>query len=379
MATTRTVSLALACAALLAGCGSSAGSDQDARSFCQQQAAALVPSMTACMSTDPAFASAYLSLALECEALGEMQAAGTLGIDASKVDACLAAVKGLSCLDLYLLDGGVPEACRAVLVPEVEPGGACHSTSGVECVAGWCDVTACNLPGTCVAYAQLGQPCDVDRCAPGLVCAGGTCEELVVHRAGVGESCNVLGVVCDEGLYCHYDTGTSASTCQPVAAVGSDCSDDSRACPVGSLCRSTGTAHLCVPVAAAGERCAPGLRMCQQGLSCAPDDDAGLTGVCTAWPGVGGACGFTPQEVVPCAQGYCDEPLISRLAPARLAPSSLAVPTTTGTCQPFKALGDACSGAIGGECDLRATCVDGTCQRSYCVRRLKPVRRVVGD
>jgi hypothetical protein len=181
----------------------------------------------------------------------------------------------------------------------------------------------------------------------------------------------MVGTVCAEGLYCRYDTLTYALSCQPQVAVGDACTDSFQACPRGSRCVPTPGASVCAPSAALGAACAPGLYLCDRGLFCAPDDAAGVTGVCTAWSGVGGPCGLTPQgEPMACLDGWCDAPLVSRLATARLAPVSAAA-LPTGTCQPFAALGAACGSDFSSQCGPRGTCVDGTCRRSYCGRRAK--------
>jgi hypothetical protein len=378
MATTRIAPLALACTAAVAACGGGGGT-MDPKGFCQEEVAALAERVTACRPADPGWVRTYLPLELECEAVAEMLDAGTVGFDEAKAGPCLDAARAIGCFELELAGGDLPKACRNVLVPRVDPGGACHSTSGVECVDGWCDVAACSAPGTCVAYAHQGGPClDGARCAPGLVCGPGTCQpapELQV--LGPSEPCAIANAVCADGLYCRYDAGTATSTCQPKLGLGADCAQSFDACPRSSWCRSVGGRWTCLPSPAAGAGCAPGLGTCDRGLSCAADDAAGLTGVCTPWPGVGGECGVTAQgEELPCLGGYCDQPLVTRQRAARLDVAGLAIPT--GTCQPFKALGAPCGPLDIGECGPRAVCVDGSCQRSSCAVKIKLSRLADG-
>ena len=224
----------------------------------------------------------------------------------------------------------------------------------------------------------------VSDCAPGLVCAGGTCTEpcLALSGRGLGQRCAsdqgqiescAYGLQCGYpsqacepsvsqscendcwgDLYCDYATGS----CRPRAAAGESC--DSAPCLAGlvgrydtlndCVCQEPGNegdpcqdlgcrsdllcdyaADQCIPMPTEGEPCPQG--QCAEGLQC--DYDASV-------------CRIPPdQSGKPCVQGVC--------APALWCDTS---GDPTGVCRADQADGEPCSG--------HGQCASGYCPNGFC-------------
>lgn len=194
-----------------------------------------------------------------------------------------------------------------------------------------CDVVDCQLgfseQGRALCLEQMADPFDVEaalspsfeydagaaaRCVNAFTIL--TCADLLAGAAkdicgqnleGILQMDDVCsGTGCAVGLYCD-ESATCPGTCQPLPAVGEECTSD---CAQGSSCQNPdadGVGH-CVAYAAEGEECGSDLRECLPGLLC----DAALSpGVCRPHLEVlppaapGGAC----QEDVQCGPGlFCD-------------------------------------------------------------------------
>jgi hypothetical protein len=190
----------------------------------------------------------------------------------------------------------------------------CDSTTGYHCSAGGIG------PGTCVKYAEAGEPCmrptDCDPRVPVLYCDG------VTHRCTqlpqtVGASCDDL---CGGVLYCP----PSGKCAAPLE--------------LGAACTIPGTTPL-------------GYRYDLQcdiskGLACI---GTGSSGICTRVDGsLGAVCGSsTPVWKESCWQSYCT--VFGTLDGG------------TGTCTAFASKGAACPMASLPSCPPPYLCVNGTC------------------
>jgi len=329
---------ALVGAVLFAACSSSKD-EPDAGELCDTVVEGLAARIATCHGRTEALALDRLRGTWSCGEVAAAERAGRTRLDRAKASECLAAVDALTCHTLDLLDGVPPTACQEALVGQVAVGGECtlaYDTS--ECDRGYCQLSACNAPGTCAPLAFEGESCAALPCGPELGCR--LTDHVCIREPGPlelaeDEPCDG-DLDCRDGLYCD-----SAATCQPRLAQNADCTRDS-ACVPGLRC--DGFTGACVPLTYVGGRCVPGDGDCLSGDSC---DDA--TERCVAWPGVGGACGYPDgaSEYRGCSDSYCDE--------------------DSGTCAAFLPLDAACQAGPGANpCGPFATCTDGFCAASYC-------------
>jgi hypothetical protein len=124
--------------------------------------------------------------------ISDGQAKGRVAYDQPKAEACIAAIKAMSCDDW---NSGLkePPECAQAFVAKVAVGGKCQTA--LECIDGVCvGADASTDPptdGTCTAKASAGQACMsvdlvTDTCAEGNYCASdNTC---VAKKAG-GVAC----------------------------------------------------------------------------------------------------------------------------------------------------------------------------------------------
>ncbi len=232
---------------------------------------------------------------------------GRVSYDATKARACLEAFATRECNNLE----EAPTICEEVFVGSAALGDPCEIDE--ECAEGYCELDdAC--PGTCVAYAPLGESCADVECERGLDCDENlTC----VEYAGEGEPCGGDGGAnCGGGIFvCDGETEEpNSGTCRPLgnlfsAEEGQACNpQESLFCEPGLSCVLTGVGEMGLTwecrarAEAVGADCFGGVpNHCPDGTYCAGIDfAAGMTqGTCTALPGEGDAC-LEVDLVPPC-------------------------------------------------------------------------------
>lgn len=353
MAYFRNAALALGCALALSACSSSSKDDlADTAGFCQALSTAWADKAAACGPVDGAAYASELAFMLDCGALAAAEAAGGFTYDRAAAQPCLDAFQALDCA-VFDRNEGPPDSCQDAIVPGVAPGGACTSWLDVECIGGYCDFTACNLPGTCQDYLGEGEDCSASgRCQDPLTCNGSTCAPSTPQEeVGLGASCGSGAVRCGGGLFCDY--GAAVWVCAARRTSGACSSDE--ACAVGFDCVN-GT---CAAERGVGAACQQGAEACVAGLWC------DTSSRCARWNGVGGACGtMSNGEYAECLEGWCQSTVGLSIQPAATPPP--------GTCRAFHVVGATCDPAAVGQswlqCGPGATCEEGTCARNYCGR-----------
>jgi hypothetical protein len=218
-----------------------------------------------------------------------------------------------------------------------------------------------SCPGTCGAYAAVGEACTrKNGCEGALVCSidvgedQGTC----TLPAGPGESCS-SSRSCPTFYVClgvDYSDPNSTGTCEPRDALFSGKLDEP--CSLGGVpgvlcephlvCELGGeSAGVCREPAGSGEACTLALpEPCPAGEYCRITDlvTRPLVGVCTGSPEVGESCANPGGYPVQCPmQAYCDE--------------------QSGLCAAVKRLGEACA--------TDDACFSEACVDQKCVARLE--------
>lgn len=282
--------------------------------------------------------------------LEEAIARGSVTYDASRADACLAAVAAAGC---GAIDRPSLPDCEAALAGTIAPGGACSIDE--ECMGDSYCRTDAACPGTCQARVASGSACTSDAaCQAGLRCAGGTCQA----PARAGAACEGPTMIqCAGGLLC---LGASAGGAGMPARAG--------ACRAIDAVRSAALGDLCDPQSSEGP-------LCMAGLSCA------LTGVsggtmpvfeCESEASSGGPCHLGVPD--PCPTGeFCDGvmPFMGDFDGTCTALPGSGEPCQGGRC----AEGLRCNAAstctpvsdVGGACSEGADCYSGSCEGGTCV------------
>jgi hypothetical protein len=216
-----------------------------------------------------------------------------------------------------------------------------------------CQSVACDYPtiftdggftvplcGQCLAPAQLGQPCsgqcNVDPCAAGTACAGGTC--VAMANGDVGAPCGATcAQYCAPGLVCGGPSSPQGpASCVQPGTQGMPCP-----CVEGLTCDQASS--KCVPRSQLGAACAYS-RDCVVGLTCSPAH------VCSTitWASAGQPC---DGWMVRCLVGGC--PTGSADAGGALCPA--VIPD-----------GQPCSNNDrSSTCDTYAECARGVCTTEY--------------
>ncbi|MBI5533095.1 MAG: hypothetical protein HY898_10285 [Deltaproteobacteria bacterium] len=257
-------------------------------------------------------------------------AKGSLKYDASKVQACVDALKALNC---SLPTTRSPAVCKEALQGTVAVGSPCNLNA--ECTGeSYCKGDTC--PGTCAPLEAEGVACKADdSCRNGLKCASkkcfkplgaggvckngdecditmfcmgsdeskaqtGTCTLLTeVFKAKEGETCDLgKGPLCESGLSCIVDSFTAPSTlvtkCVKEYAAGSACKAGAPdGCPTGQYCGGTDFTTgkfdgTCTAAPGDGQPCAAVFgNNCATGAVC---DETGGTPTCRTQQRIGGAC-----------------------------------------------------------------------------------------
>jgi hypothetical protein len=225
-------------------------------------------------------------------------------------------------------------SCDLPNIGTLPAGAPCNAGFDLQCQSGACvqqhqadgGYPAC---GTCASTIAVGQPCRLTRttgnCAPGSYCGSSPSSTCVPY--------GTAGAACSSSLPCaamDFFCSSSSHVCTAKLALGGACASDME-CARALPC----VAGTCAPRAAAGASCTPSgyASPCEAGLMC---DSA--THKCVA-PSVlpGGACG---------AGLLC---LIGACSPA-------------GTCPAVVADGQPCPTNGTEVCDFEASCdYTGTC------------------
>jgi hypothetical protein len=375
MIETRRASL-IACAVALTAlfaCTSSSEADPrpaNAGALCREIAAAQVERLQTCDALEAP--PEMYEMIFGCADFQNAQDEGRVVFDAAQGQSCLDAIRGLSCWevrnsDTFLVTGGVADACRAAVAPQVAPGGTCASSLGIECADGYCafdSFDACLAGGTCVARAQPGETCVNDflaaTCTTGSSCQYGCVDDVCDYRCtaipaivavGLGETCDE-DAPCEDAYFCQSPAEPGPSTCQPRAAAGESCLEVP--CRFGTRCMN-GT---CAAPLQAGDDCSSGF--CADGLHC------NELSVCVRNPRVDETCGAPATESFAAA----------RVDSARCVDSWCDFSEETPTCKPFRAPGSVCGLSDTYEdwvlsCGSGYACLDmednfGVCARVYC-------------
>jgi hypothetical protein len=243
---------------------------------------------------------------------------------------------------------------------------------------GGCPTGAACLQGECRTRLTAGQPgcARTTDCLDGLVCSddgvcavgparGDACGGAV---CGSGDACvrsyaeRRCGARVPDGAPCTFDADCENGFCAASTALCAALPDDGDLCPdtrctAGFAC-DVDNGGVCVPAPAAGEACLTGPAACAPGLGCNVDN------VCAPGPGVGGAC-LIPNNL--CADGLaCDFTPDGSICAVRrgvgapcqndVCKAGLFCSFADGTCQPVRAVGDACRD--GGGCADGDECGD---------------------
>jgi len=296
-----------------------------------------------------------------------MEAAGTLVVDGSKVEACREV--GRSC-------GSFLNKCFDMFDGTVTPGGACAESD--ECAGdAHCVFDAageqCSGGGTCKARAAIGEACssaeDCQADATGArECAHdglqSRCLGVEHEVAGAGEPCGKVYqadverlVTCSAGLWCDTPPASEVGdglrgTCKAPLKLGAACDAYDAACEGNALCAPDGAGMRCkeVTLLHAGQACnvPDALALCDVygGFTC----DASNVCVALGDGSAGSRCDSTDfGELLPCNPGLrCVE--------------------ESGTCESRHELGHSCEydfecvsyhcGALTQKCEAEADACD---------------------
>jgi hypothetical protein len=149
-----------------------------------------------------------------------------------------------------------PAACDAMLVGQVEAGGAC--VDGADCVAG----LEC-LGDQCRQLPTEGAACDPEYgCASDLYCGQ---DGLCHSPGGPGASCPEGSMACADELYCD----PRGPVCAPLLAEGDSCGHATWACADELYCSPA--SQLCRSYPGDGEDCGDSYGQCIDGYGCGQD------------------------------------------------------------------------------------------------------------
>ena len=330
---------------------------------------------------DPNSSRAFCGATPGCGANG-----GSAGTACADGNVCANGVCRVSCPGTQINCGGTcidPQTSRTQCGATGACGAGGNGSAGTACAAGnvcangvctvSCPGTQINCGGTCIEPATSRNYCGATgacgagggsagvACAPGNVCANGTCQ---VSCPGGQINC---GGVCTDPL-------TSRGFCGATGACGAGGGSAGTACAAGSVC-ANGTCQVSCP----------GLQINCGGVCVDPltsRSNCGATGACGAGgngtPGAvcgggnvcaGGSCQVScPGSQVNCG-GVCVDPLTSRSNCGATGACGAGGNGTPGTAC---AVGNVCSGGTcqvscpGGQINCGGICVDPTTSAANC-------------
>ncbi|MGC4116151.1 MAG: hypothetical protein QM765_16535 [Myxococcales bacterium] len=265
-----------------------------------------------------------------CTGISQLETDRKIAYDPNLAEACLKRLEDLPCGAVQPVED---DPCDKAITGKQAAGSACYT--GVECAPGTlCAAGSC--PGTCVQRAAVGFECGgLVRCEEGAYCLNGTCAAAVAE----GGSCRVGSIDCDEGLYCAGDKPVQSTpgACRKLGSVSSGACDQAVACAFGKVCAgqdgATNTAGTCEAPVADGTACTAS-------SACGPESFC-KDGKCAARPRVGEACGLVGGGSASCLLGWCR------------------MDAGAGTCSAFLASGDSCDTVDA--CGPVARCQGGKC------------------
>ena len=141
---------------------------------------------------------------------------GNIAVNESAKASCLAGLATLSCPSITGTEyATVAQNCLGALTGTVPVGGGCHET--VECNDGYCQANDggavdASAPGTCVALAGLGQPCNPI----------GNGNDQCMYRSWVGTTPLRCDIMETEAGTCN-SFGTPTYTCTAKTGAGGGC------------------------------------------------------------------------------------------------------------------------------------------------------------
>lgn len=209
-----------------------------------------------------------------CAATARAVRAGRVRYDAERAARCVAE----RAFDLAAAwqSGWVPPlSCDGMFVGTSALGEVCFPDETFQrvCSEGWCRRDgAC--PGACTEYAETGEACAPDRCAPGLYCTGeGRCQPELS-----------LGQSCPEGWGCALPAVCALGSCRELAELGEPCATDTP-CVYPWFCAE----GRCVVGVGPSEPCELD-RHCPDGLRCGFLPLGGRERACLQPPKLGDPC-----------------------------------------------------------------------------------------
>jgi hypothetical protein len=280
---------------------------------------------------------------------------GLTALDPARAEACLEAMRTVSCEQFAANEAG--RACENVLAGKVGPMGSCASRGDCQMpdvyYCGRSDADAC--ASRCLPRVAAGQDCLFRQCVPGTHCGrDAQDQDRCLPDLEQGVRCH-FGESCKPGDYCRWDgPRTFDGVCRPLAPGGPCTGQWNCAWPYTCLMDGPERGHCGVgrgpghPCQLYGHDAYNGpYSQCAATLTCYPD--AAGTWRCGDGREAGEACGFLPPPMpgpdqngsaIPCADGFCN-------------------PEENGTCQPWRALGQACVGDF--QCQSGLVCPHGKC------------------
>ncbi|MEQ8274376.1 MAG: hypothetical protein RMA76_44760 [Deltaproteobacteria bacterium] len=217
----------------------------------------------------------------------------------------------------------------------------------------------------CAETIAKGSSCeacsDPSCCERGSYCeyGDGSAAPVCVDRAARGEGC-FFAAMCNEGLFCDFDT----NTCATPAGEGGACNGSSGGCQLGLVCADTIEGGLCskpdfaAPERAelldAGDAC-DASSVCAIGLTCVDANgdllsDFFATGTCERALAVAGTTCSSSIDAHACAEGLCD--FATETCPSRKVVGEVCANEGLDTGCPFGlCLGGKCAAADELVCD----------------------------
>lgn len=233
-------------------------------------------------------------------------AAGTVLYDASKLSACLDAIRNSGC---GFIGTRLSVLCADALHGTVKSGDTCKFNG--QCAPGlFCQMNQC--PGVCTSLYAQGHACNTDdECMSGLQCNDtGTCAPSASFdvTGANGAACDPSAArFCQTGLVCALASFNPAQWKCEQPATGSTCHlAIPEGCPSGQYCKITSTSidGTCTALPAIGSACAD--RYPNDTNPVCPVDSICSMGTCKAYASLGSPCAANEECYSKvCRSGTC--------------------------------------------------------------------------